>query len=188
MHLFFARTIKIENLVRMKAIVLLRSYSHFFTSFLARFLRKTATSLHSMPSHETAIGVKWSLYFKHRSTCFFFFSTSTDRRTLSGVMSLHDGWCALHMRTSKMQSVFHSQKPPIRMSPRSELTSAVTPEFLSVSFLVAETPSESREGWIKGSSRTLDVMNPALAKQTRASRPSLWRELMSPTTLQPSTW
>ena len=146
MHLFFARTIKITNLVRMKAIVLLHGCSHFFISFLARFLRKTATSLHSMPSHETTIGVKCSLCFKHGSTYFFFFSASADRRTLSGVMSLYDGWCTLQMRTSKIQSVFHSQKPPIRMSPRSELTSAVTPEFLSVSFLVAETPSKSREG------------------------------------------
>ena len=55
---------------------------------------------------------------------------------------------------------------------------------LSDSLLDVETPSESRQGQIKGSSQTLDGVNPALAKQTRVSRHSSWHELVSPSTLQ----
>ena len=107
-HLFFARTIEIANLVRTKAIVLLHGRSHFFASFFARFLRKTSASLPSIPSHETTKGVKCRLCFRHGSRYFFFFSTSADLRTLSGVLSLHDGWCTSQMRTSTMQLAFLS--------------------------------------------------------------------------------
>ena len=87
-----------------------------------------------------------------------------------------------------MQSVFLSQKPWTNKSPRSELISHLTPVLGTISFPLSSLLPASRHGLIWGSSRTLEGLNLAQAKQPKESRLSSWRQWINPPTLQLRTW
>ena len=72
-----------------------------------------------------------------------------------------------------------------KRSPRFALISVVIPVEGSTSLA---NSSVSRHGFIRGSSRTLEGQNPALARQIREYLLSSWRFLTSPPTLQPRQW
>ena len=58
MHLFFARTRDIANLVLINDIIRLCGLAQRVASFLPNLLKKISASLPSSPSHETTKGVK----------------------------------------------------------------------------------------------------------------------------------
>ena len=92
------------------------------------------------------------------------------------------------MRASMMQSVSLSLKCRMRRSSRVEFTPHCTYVWYSVRCLLSPFPLLSRNGFMCGSSRTLESWNQVQASQFKESRLSSWREWIRPPTLQPRVW
>ena len=113
------RTKLIANLVRNSRAVAEHGLRHSSASFLASLFIKNEASLPNKPSQETTKGVKCLLCSKQASRCLRFFSFSADFNVEEGWRARYEGWFASHMRILIIQSVWWSQKPQTRRSPRS---------------------------------------------------------------------